>query len=168
MKLNGTMPAVSDDEKAMYDELNKVSDSPVRTEVWEKVDELEKFDKTKYDDDEDEESSAYEEEAEQKVVAETKADGTTKPSKKRKREEQDEDEDYDECDEESDEEADSSNGDEDEDDVKIELEEQKLDELASSGALVNEEEAEIEDAIPLDRLGEGNEDDEDEESLLDS
>jgi hypothetical protein len=165
MKLNGVMPAVSEDEKAMYDELNKVSDSPVRTEVWEEVDKLENpASKTNTYDDEEEESTNGDE-----SDPETKAD-LPATTKKRKREEPDEDyvQDDAECDEESDEETDSTNGDEDEDDVKIELEEQKLDELASSGALVNDEDAEIEDAIPLDRLGEGNEDDGEEESLLDS
>lgn len=183
MKLDGEMPDMTADEKVLYDELNKVSDSPVRKGVWEKVNELEKFDKrvkyTKDDfDEEDEESSFGEEEhttstetVDVVVPTTTETKTPTAPSKKRKREEDDdEDEDYieefgEEDDEESDEESD---GNESEEDDKIELEERKLDELAKSGELVNPDEADIEDAIPLDKLGEGPPEDNDEESLLDS
>jgi hypothetical protein len=158
MKDDGSMSPIRDDEKALLDELNKVSDSPVRSEVWEKVNELEKSG----EDDDDEESSTGDEDEVKIVAGDVETTTTETKTKKRKREEDDEDQDYvdEDIDEESDEEDDINS---DEDD-KVELEEQKLDELASTGAIVNEEEAEIEDAIPLDKLGEGDA----EESLLDS
>lgn len=178
MKLDGEMPDMAADEKVLYDELNKVSDSPVRKDVWEKVNELEKFDKrvkyTKDDFDEEDEESSFGEEEHTETVdvvvpTTTEAKRPMAPSKKRKREEDDEeDEDYIEeefDEEESDEESDEG---ENESDIKIELEEQKLDELAKSGELVNPDEADIfEDAIPLDKLGEGPPEEE-EESILDS